>query len=197
MTGASDAGKMPSHFYCPVCQKIVYVLTHGHHEVLRHFQSSRHFARDQWLRLETPGWRVLDFHGKPLNEDDLERKRVKIKNGRLVVRDHEHPFTQDLITDEAGVVDPQLTVLIMVSWLVGALEMGGSQELAEKLWVQFVSTLGPVNIEVAWTRDEVLVVFVNLRNPFVSLPIHIVVLFSFTHLNWNAIPCSVARDWLG
>ena len=66
VTGASDAANMPSHFYCRLCRKNVSVLTHGHHEVLRHFQGRRHFARDQRLRLETPGWRVLDFQGNPL-----------------------------------------------------------------------------------------------------------------------------------
>ena len=55
------------------------VLTHGHHEVLRHLLGSRHFSRDQRLRLETPGWRVLDFQGNPLSEDKLERQREKIK----------------------------------------------------------------------------------------------------------------------
>ena len=47
--------------FCRLCRKSVSVLRHGHHEVLRHFQGRRHFARDQRLRLETPGWRVLDF----------------------------------------------------------------------------------------------------------------------------------------
>ena len=63
VTGPSDAATVPSHFYCRVCGKDVSVITHGHHEVLRHFQGSRHFARDQRLRLETPGWRVLDSRG--------------------------------------------------------------------------------------------------------------------------------------
>ena len=62
VTGPSDAANMPSYFYCRLCRKNVSVLTHGHHEVLRHFQGSRHFARDQRLRLETPEWRVLDLH---------------------------------------------------------------------------------------------------------------------------------------
>ena len=70
VTGPSDAANMPRHFYCRVCRKNVSVLTHGHH-----FQGSRHFARDQRLRLETPGWRVLDFQGNPLSEDELERQR--------------------------------------------------------------------------------------------------------------------------
>ena len=152
-TGPSDAANMPSHFYCRVCRKNVSVLTHGHHEVLRHFQGSRHFARDQRLRLETPGWRVLDFQGNPLSEDELERQREKIQKGSFVVRDRELPFAEDLITDEAGVIDPQLPVLAKVSCLVDAMKMGGSYGLVEKLWAQFVLTAGPVNREVAWIRD--------------------------------------------
>ena len=55
VTEPSDSAKTPSHFYCQVCRKNVSVLTHGHHEVLRHFQGSCHFAQDQRLHLETPG----------------------------------------------------------------------------------------------------------------------------------------------
>ena len=105
VTGATDAANMPSHFCCRLCRKNVSVLTHGHHEVLRHYQGRRHLARDQRLRLETPGWRVLDFHGNPLTEEELERQRESIKKGPLVVRDQEHPFAEDLISDEAGVID--------------------------------------------------------------------------------------------
>ena len=54
--------------------------------------------------------------------------------------------------------------------------MGGSYELIEKLWAQFVLTGGPVNTEVAWTRGEVLVGSLNFWNHFVSFLIHIVVL---------------------
>ena len=149
MTVPSHAANMPSPFYCRVCWKNVSVLTQGHQEVLRHFQGSRHFAGGQRLRLETPGWRVLDFHENQLSEDELERQREKIKKGPLVVRDREHPFAEDLITDEAGVVETQLPVLTKVSCLVDALKMGGSYELIEKLWGLFVLTTGPVNTEVA------------------------------------------------
>ena len=143
--GPSDAANMPSHFYYRLCRKNVSVLTHGHHEMLRHFQGRRHFARDQRLRLETPGWRVLDFQGNPLSEDELERQREKIQKGPLVIRDHEHPFAEDLITDEAGLIDPQLPVLAKVPCMVDAMKMGGSYGLVEKLWAQFVLTAGPVN----------------------------------------------------
>ena len=197
VTGPSDAANMPSHFYCRLCRKNVSVLTHGHHEVLRHYQGRRHFARDQRLRLETPGWRVLDFQGNPLAEDELERQREKILKGPLVVRDREHPFAEDLISDEAGVIDPQLPVLTKVSCLVDGLKMGGSYELIEKLWAQFVLTAGPVKREVAWTRDEVLVGSVDFRNHFVSFLIHIVVLLLVNHHHWNAAPNFVTGCWVG
>ena len=173
------------------------MLTHGHLEVLRHFQGSRHFARDQQLRLETPGWRVLDFQGTPLSEDELKRQREKIRKCPLVVCDREHPFAEDLIIEEAGVVDPQLRVLKKVSCLVDALKLGGSYGLIGKLWAQFVLNAGPVNTEVAWTRDEVLVGSVDFRNRFVSFLIDIVVLLLVYHHYWDAAPNSVASGWLG
>ena len=61
VTGATDAAGKPSHFYCRICRKDVLVLTKGVHEVLRHFQGVKHFARDHRLRLETHEKRVLDF----------------------------------------------------------------------------------------------------------------------------------------
>ena len=79
VTEPSDAAKIPCHFYCRVCRKKVSVPTHGHHERLRHFQGSRQFAPDQRLRLETPGWLVLDFDGNPIREDELERQMAKIR----------------------------------------------------------------------------------------------------------------------
>ena len=78
-----------------------------------------------------------------------------------MLRDREHLFAEDLITAGAGVADPQLPVLTKVSCLVDALRMGRRYKLVEKLWAQFVLTSGPVNTEVAWTRDEILVGSVN------------------------------------
>ena len=72
VTRSTDAVNMPSRFYCRVCRKNVSGLTHGHHEVLRPFQGSRHFARDQPRRLETPGWSVLHLLGNPLGQEELE-----------------------------------------------------------------------------------------------------------------------------
>ena len=75
VTGPTDTANKPSHFYCRVCRKDVSVLTHGHLEVLRHFQGCRHFAWDQRLRLETHEWRVLDFHGNPLSKTSWSDRR--------------------------------------------------------------------------------------------------------------------------
>ena len=55
VTGPRDVATKPSHFYCRVCRKDLSVLTHYPHEILRHFQGSKHFPRDQRPRLETPG----------------------------------------------------------------------------------------------------------------------------------------------
>ena len=108
VTGPTDASTKLSEFYCRLCQKND--LTNGSSDVLRHFQGIRHFARDQRLRLETPGWRVLGFDGKPLTEDELGRQREIILRAPLVVRDREYPFREDLIPDASGHTDPQLLV---------------------------------------------------------------------------------------
>ena len=157
VTGSTDASTKLSEFYCRLCRKDVSVLTHGSPEVLRHFQGIRHFARDQRLRLETPEWRVLGFDGKPLTEDELERQLDKILRAPLVVRDREYPFREDLIPDASGNTDPQLPVLAKVSSLVDVLQLGGSYELVERLWEQFVLTASRVNVSVTWSRNEVLI----------------------------------------
>ena len=167
------------------------MITHGRHETLRRFHGSLHFARDQRLR------RVLDVHGKPLSEHELERQRGKIKEGPFVVRECENPFAEDLIADGAVVIDPQLPALTKTSCLVDALRIGGSYELVEKLREQFVPNARRINPEVPWTRDEVLVGSVSFRSLFVSFQISIVVLLLVNRLKRNAAPNSVTRGGLG
>ena len=171
VTGATDAAGKPSHFYCRVCRKDVSVLTHGPHEILPYYQGVNHFARDQRLRLETPGWRVLDFEGNPLSESELERRKEHILRGPLVVRDREYPFAEDLIVDESGALDATLPVVAKVSSLIEVLRLGGPYELASQLSSLFTPVASRVNIEVAWSRDEVLVGIVLL-------------LVAFVHVHW-------------
>ena len=162
VTGATDAAGKPSHFSCRVCQKDVSVFTHGPHEILLHYQGVKHLARDQRLRLETPGWRVLYFKGNPLSESELERRRKRILRGPLVVRDRTYPFAVDLFVDESEAPYETLPVVAKVSSLIEILRLGGSYELVSQLWSQFTLIASRVNIDVAWSRDEVLVGIVVL-----------------------------------
>ena len=197
VTGATDAAGKPSHFYCRVCRKDVSVLTHGHHEILRHYQGVKHFARDQRLRLETPGWRVLDFEGNPLSESELERRREHILRGPLVVRDREYPLAEVLIIDESGATDATLPVVAKVSSLIETLRLGGPYELMSQLWSQFTLNASRVNIEVAWSRDEVLVgiVLLVITTHTCSLAHWCCVLVD--HLERNVLPHPCSRVWLG
>ena len=197
VTGATDVTCKPSHFYCRVCRKDVSVLTHGPHEILRHYQGVKYFARDQRLKLETPGWRVLDFEGNPLSESELERRREHILRGPLVVRDREYPFAEDLIIDEFGAPDAKLPVVAKVSSLIETLRLGGPYELVSQLWSQFALIASRVNIEVAWSREEVLVgigLLVITRHTC-SLAYWCCVLVD--HLEWNVPAHSCSSLWLG
>ena len=157
VTRATDAAGKPSHFFCHICLKDGSVLRHGPHEVLRHFQGVKHTARDQRLRLETPGWRVLDFEGNPLSESELERWKERILGCPLVIRDREYPFAEDVIADESGAPDATLPVLAKVSSLIELLQLGGPYELVYQLWSQFTLTASRMSIDVKWSREEVLV----------------------------------------
>ena len=157
VTGATDAAGKPSHFYCRVCRNDVSVLTPGPHEILRHYQGVKQFARDQRLRLETPGWRVSDFEGNPLGESELEWRKENIPRGPLVVRDREYPFAEDIIVDKSGAPDATLPVVAKLSSLIEILQLCGPYELVNQLWSQFTLIASRVNTDVAWSRDEVLV----------------------------------------
>ena len=157
VTGPTDAANKMNEFCCRVCRKDVSVLTHGGYKIIRHFQGHRLFANDQRLRLETPGWRVLDFDGNLLPEDELERQREKIMFAPFVVRDREYLFREDLFPYASGNEDPQLPMRAKVSCLIDALRLGWSYELVEKFWERFVLTASRINVTVAWSRDEVLV----------------------------------------
>ena len=116
-TGPTDASGKPSSFYCRICRNDMFVITHGVHEILRHFQWTKHFPRDQRLRLETPGGRVLDFEGNVLREE-VERQRERIVRAPQVVRNRDYPFSEDLIVESSGSVDVSLPVLarFMLCW---------------------------------------------------------------------------------
>ena len=109
------------------------------------------------MKLETPGWRVLDFEGNPLSKSELEWRKEHILRGPLVVRDREYSFAEDLIVDESGAPDAKLPVVAKVSSVIEVLRLGGPYELVSQLWSHFTLIASRVNIDVAWSRDEVLV----------------------------------------
>ena len=55
-----------------------------------------------------------------------------------------------------------LPVVAKVSSLIEVLRLGGPYELVSQLWSQFTLIASRVNIDVAWSRDEVLVGIVLL-----------------------------------
>ena len=157
VTVPTDASGKTSQFYCRICRKDVSVMTHGVRKILRHYQGTKLFQRNQRLRLETPGWRVLYFEGNVMREEEVERQRELILRTPQVAWDREYLFSEDLIVESSDSVDVSLPVLAKVSALVEALRLGGSYEPVHQLWPQFTLTAGQVNVDVMWYRDEVLI----------------------------------------
>ena len=172
VTGPTDVATKPSHFYCRICRNDVSVLTRGHHEIWRHSQGSKHFPRDQRLRLETPGWEVLDYEGNTMSPAEVERQREKITRAPLSVRDREYPYSEDVIVDETGAVDPKLGVMGKVSSLIELLRLVASYELVYRPWAQFTLSAVRVNVDVTWSHDEVLFSFYSLLRVFYVACVH-------------------------
>ena len=114
---------------------------------------------------------------------EVERQREKIMRAPLVVRDREYPFSEDVIVDETGAMDPNLGVMAKVSSLIEVPRLGGSYELVYRLWAQFTLSAVRVNVDVTWSRDEVLV------SSYSFAPVH--------HSEWDVSTDSFALFELG
>ena len=108
VTGARDVAGKPNHFYCHICRIKLSILTPGAHEDLRHYQGVWHFPRGQQRRLETPGWRVLNFEGNLLRANDLERQKECTLRGLRVIRDWEFAFAKDPIIFLLMIMEPRM-----------------------------------------------------------------------------------------
>ena len=132
-------------------------MTHGVHEILRHFRGTKHFPRDQRLCLETPGWRALNYEGNPMREEEVERQQELIIRAPQLVRDRKYSFSEDIIVENSGAIDVSFPVLAKVSALIEALRFGGNYEIVHQLRSQFNLVAWRMNVDVMWSRDEVLV----------------------------------------
>ena len=124
------------------------MLTHGHLKISRHFQGSKHFSRDQRLRLETPGWELLDYEGNAMSSAKVQRQWEQIMRAPLVLRDREYPFSGDVIVGETGAVDTNFGIMAKVSTLNEVLSRGGNYELVYQRWAQFTLSAVRVNVDV-------------------------------------------------
>ena len=131
---------------------------------------------------------------------EVERQREKIMRAPLVVRDREYPFSEDVIVDETGEVDPNLGVMAKVSSLIEVQRLDGSYELVYRLWAQFTLSAVRVNVDVTWSRDAVLVssytfsstsvvVVVSSASDLITVSVH--------YPEWDVSAVSVALCQLG
>ena len=115
----------------------------------------------------------------------------------MVVRDREYRFGEDLIIDESGAPDAILPVVAKVSSLFEILRLGGPCELVNQLWSQFTLVGSRVNIDVAWSQDEVLVGIVLLLVATYTCSLAYWCCLLVNHLEWNVPLHSCLRLWLG
>ena len=120
-----------------------------------------------------------------MREEEVERQRERILRAPQVVRDREYPFSEYVIVDSSGSVDVSLPVPANFSALVEALRSSKSYELVHQLWSQFTLIAGQVNVEVTWSRDEVLVSGFLLPYCTYSSRLYIVVSLLVNHPQWH------------
>ena len=75
--------------------------------------------------------------------------------------------------------------------------MGGPYELVKQLWSQFTLIASRLNIDVAWSRDEVLVAIVLFLVATYTCSLAYWCCVLVDHLEWNVPPHSCSRVWSG
>ena len=69
----------------------------------------------------------------------------------------EYRFSEDVIVDETVAVDTILGIMAELSSLIEVLRLGAIKELVNQLRAQLTLSADRVNVDVRWSRDEVLV----------------------------------------
>ena len=131
-----------------------------------------------------------------MTADDGEWWRIRILTAPILVRDQENPYAEDIITDSSAAQDARLPVLAKVASLTESLRLGGSCELIHRLWCQVSLATNRVNIDVALSRNEVLVV--NFFLPFFYVFKYVVLLvFCFSGSYWTGCTLSLFSRMFG
>ena len=99
--------------------------------------------------------------------------------------------------DESGALDATLPVVAKVSSLIEVLRLGGPYKSLTQLWSQFTLIASRVNIDVAWSRVQVLVGIVLLLVATCTCSLVYWCCILVDHLEWNVPPHSCSRVWLG
>ena len=86
----------------------------------------------------------------------VEGQRERIMRALLLVKDRENPISEDVIVNETGAMDTNLGTMAKVSSLIVILRRVGSYELVYQLSAQLTLSAVQVNVDVTWSRNEVL-----------------------------------------
>ena len=70
------------------------------------------------MRLETPGWEVLDYEGNAMSPAEVERQRERIMRAPFIVTDRKYPFSEGVIVDATGAVNPNLWITAKFSLFI-------------------------------------------------------------------------------
>ena len=94
--------------------------------------------------------------------------------------------------DESGALNATLPVAAKLSSLIEVLRLGGPCELVSQLWSPFTLIASRVNIDVTWSRDEVLVGIALLLVATCTCSLAYWCCVLVDHLEWNVPlhPCS-------
>ena len=103
---------------------------------------------------------------------EVERQQEKNMRAPLVVSDREYPFSEDVIVDETGAVDPNLGVMAKVSSLIEVLRLGGSDELVYRLWAQFTLSAVRVHVDARGHATTSWLVVIRLLRVFYVAGVH-------------------------
>ena len=74
----------------------------------------------------------------------------------LLVKDRKNPFSEDVIVNETGAMDTNLGTMAKVSSFFVIPSRIGSYELVYQLSVQLTLSAVQVNVDVTWSRNQVL-----------------------------------------